>query len=133
MADRASLETLAKLDMLETLSWLAVRLHSWKPLLWVVFIGSLLTMSVQLFRSVSLESTPLFIPALGCLLWALTGFMLTLCFQQIPARPETISRFFPRQITRIKRFGYGLLALVFMATTLGIIAITGRMLRIYIV
>ena len=118
--------------MLEKLSRLAIRLHAWRPLLWVVFIGSLLTMSIQVFSPVLLEANPLFIPALICLLWSLIGGLLTLYFQQIPSHPETIPRFFPRQIARIKRFGYGLLAVAFMATTLGVFAITCRLLRVYI-
>jgi hypothetical protein len=56
--------------MLEKLSRLAIRLHAWRPLLWVVFIGSLLTMSIQVFSPVLLEANPLFIPALICLLWS---------------------------------------------------------------
>ncbi len=118
--------------MLEKLSHLAIRLTPWRPLLFLVLFGSLLAVCIALFQSVLLESSPMFMFGLVGILWSLTGFMLIASFQQMPEKPESCPRFFRRQLLRIKRFGYGVLALFFLLTTLGVLVTTFRLIRLYL-
>ena len=66
------------------------------------------------------------------ILWSLTGLMLIAGFRYIPEQPKNCPRFFRRQLLRIKRFGYGLLALFLLLTMLGVLVTTFRLFRLYL-
>jgi hypothetical protein len=71
------------------------------------------------------------VPAIIGLLWSLSGYAFILNFRSVPCWSEEARGLFKRLKLRLLRFWYWLLASLFLATTLALLLISIRLIRVW--
>ena len=116
--------------MLESLQKIAVAL---RPLYIPALVGVVVFAVLFLMNIFELEpaaDTALLIPILVGLLWSLFWYSFIGSFQEIPGKPQAGQRFFTRIKIRCIRAWYWLLALLTLATSVGVIVVSIRLLSV---
>lgn len=117
--------------LIDTLQKIAVRIQPIRlPLafLSVFFFAGLL----YIILTSTTHSGDLFLlPAIIGLLWSLSGYAFILNFRSVPPWDSATGGFFKRLKLRLFRLWYWVLASLFLGTTLALIVISIRLLRLW--
>jgi len=86
---------------------------------------------VSVFVPGGIDDDVYMMPSILGLLWASLFFILVSSFAVIPEKPAAATRFFARMKIRLKRGAYHLLAITFLVLSLAVVAMSIRMLGIW--
>jgi hypothetical protein len=89
-------------------------------------------MTAIIFISKSHADNIYLIPSAVGALWSITSYSFLINFVSVPPRADPSWRFFRRLKRHLKRAGYWLLGLVFIATTSGAMFASYRMVSIWL-
>jgi uncharacterized membrane protein len=117
--------------LIDTLQKFATRMQPIRlPLL--LLSGFFLVVLLYLIVTSTTHSGDLFlVPAIIGLLWSLSGYAFILNFRSVPRWSEGARGFFKRLKLRLLRFWYWLLAALFLGTTLALLLISLRLIRVW--
>jgi hypothetical protein len=117
--------------LIDTLQKFAIRLQTGR--LWLLLLSGFLFL-VLLYIVVT-STTPsgdrFLVPALIALLWSLSGYAFILNFRSVPRWDNGAGGFFKRLKLRLLRFWYWVLAAMFFGTTLALLLISIRLIRVW--
>ena len=118
--------------MLDRLNRIARRLLPLRMLFLGLAIFGFLMLIASLFIEESREQGLYAMPALTLFLWALSLYVFILNFAVIPQRRTGESSRIRRGWQLLQRAGYWLVALFFLATSLGLLYVTARLIMLWI-
>jgi hypothetical protein len=98
----------------------------------VVGLISLVTMTAIIIGSNSHADDYFLIPSAVGVLWSITSYSFLINFISVPRRADPDWRFFRRLKRHMRRAGYWLLGVVFIATTAGALFASYRMVNIWL-
>jgi hypothetical protein len=118
--------------LIDTLQRIAVRMQPIR--FWLLLLsGFFLVVLIYVALGSSSQSGDHFlVPAIIGLLWSLSGYAFILNFRSVPTWKLEAGGFFRRQKLRLLRFWYWILALFFFSTTLALLVLSIRLLRIWL-
>ncbi|MFK8016356.1 MAG: hypothetical protein AB8G17_13060 [Gammaproteobacteria bacterium] len=86
---------------------------------------------VSVFAPGGMDGDVFLMPSVVGVLWTSLFFVLVSGFAVIPEKPAAGTRFFARVKIRLKRGAYHLLALIFVVLSIAVVAMSVRMLGIW--
>ncbi len=98
----------------------------------VIGVGCVALFVYTLVTSASAEGDRYLIPSIVGLCWALSTYALITAFHRVPPKADSSSRLFHRLLRALHRAWYWLIALVFFATSIGVIAVTWRLVIVWL-
>jgi len=128
----ALFKTLALKTMIDKLGKIAQALQVLRLPAVVVGLASLIAMTVIIFTSKSHGEDVFLIPSVVGVLWAITTYSLVVGFSSVPQKAEQSWKFLRRVKRKFARAWYGLLAIVFLGTSIVAVSVTYRMISIWI-
>lgn len=119
--------------MIDSLQKLAVRLEPFRFVAIVIGALCFLVAAGIIFTAFSQENDRYLIPAITGLLWSLSAYVFISTFQSVPQRARPAPGFRHLFTRSVQRGWYGLLAAVFLGTTVVAVFLTLRLFRVWFV
>jgi hypothetical protein len=117
--------------MLNKLQKIANAIHYLRlPSIAVGLFALISTVSI-IFNSKSHADDFFLIPSLIALLWAMSSYFFIVTFRSVPDKPDMSLKFVARIKQNVSRAWYWLIGTVFLVTTLAAVAISSRMIYIW--
>lgn len=117
------------IDKLQKLSHTASFLR-WPAV--AIGVGCVVVLVYTVSTSTSAEGDRYLIPSIVGLCWALSTASLITTFRHVPPQAESGSGVFRRLARAIHRGWYWLIGLAFIATSIGVIVVTWRLMRVWL-
>lgn len=119
--------------MLDNLRAVSIKLQWLKPISLSVMILSLVAVVYILLTQSNIAQDDFYLlPAIISSLWSFLLFWMLYTFVNVPDKPTKSLSFFKRIAVHLKRFGYYIVTLVSLLTTLTIVFFTARAVRVWL-
>lgn len=117
--------------MLTLFSTIASHLYKLRPLMMVATIVCCVLFVFNVLRITPLENPDLLMPILVGIMWSVLLFSFSGAFRQIPTLKDQKAGRWQRFKLRLKRFFYGVLALATLLTTITVLYLSIRLVRLF--
>ena len=120
------------MSMIDTLQRIAVAIQMLRRPSIVIGLVSLVSLAVTIFFLSPHQGDRYIIPSFVALLWAISAYAFIEAFHSVPEKPCSTAKRMSRLVQQIKRGWYGFISLVFLFMTVVVIALTFRLLSIWL-